>query len=477
MSESISIGVIKMKRFAHVLALALVANLAFSGCSSAPQPPTPQPAESEGRTSQTPSSQPANSPAPPPWLGVKAVGDDLELTGLTGVSAITWSPSGRRALVASDPGWFLLDTEGPSIEPIPPLENLAVPPAFWSENEVLWMKGGRLQLRNLATGEDRLLHDFGAQAIHWLRPGDTHYVVIREPTINQQEYRFGAIVSGELGGSGETVVIKTGHVIGRMASGDLLAVEGQRGGPLWAISPTGEKRLLSQQDAYFVRLSPDGTRALWFTGEPREASWLGLFKPATAYADAPFDPPLTDLWTWDGAADPVRIPLGGTYSVQALFSPDGTHIVLALNEGILSENSAALDKPGHLAVVTGARIRTLATFEGRVGLGMWLGTEAFKYTPPMEKTGAQPPIFRIDLTGKTEALPGLWQMAYSAGDTGLLLLRDETEAVLYWSDSAQPARTRLALRENPGQPLYVPPGAPYLPFVRSDRVLLKRLSY
>lgn len=368
------------------------------------------------------------------------------------------------------------------------MDSLAVPPVFWSESKVLWMKDGRLQERNLDTGENRGLHDFDTQAMYWLDDTGMYYVAIREPDMNEQGYRTGAIVTGMLGSDSERVLIDTGYVVGRMATGWLLAVEGQQGGKLWAISPSGKKELISRQDVYFVELSPDGWQALWFTGSPQRTSWLPLFRPATAFADAPFDPALTTLWLWDGIDDPVRIPLGGTCSARAEFSPDGSCVALALNEEIWSEIPAETDKPGHLAVAADTGIRTLATFDGRVSLGMWLGTEAFQYVPPQEKTGGKAPIYRIDLTGAIEALPdyelvpdyGLlpdyWRLTDPAGGL-LLLLRRENGMDLYWSNASQPAHITVEVGENLGYPLYVSPGAPYLPFVRSDRVLLKRIAY
>ncbi|HEY8347388.1 MAG TPA: hypothetical protein VIL07_08990 [Symbiobacteriaceae bacterium] len=460
------------RRLGRLVVLVLIAVMVLPGCNSAAPIPSP---------SQSGTDLPTQSEVPevPPWLGVKQVGDDLELTGLTAVWSIIWSPSGKTALIESKSGWFVLNTEEPSLKPIESLDAYE-PPVFWSETEVLWMQGGNLKLRNLTTGEDRLLHWFGLDypVIHYLRPEDTYYVINRWQSTTTQGHRVGTIVSGKLGGSDEAVLIDRGYLVGRMATGQVLAVEGLQGGPLWALSPQGEKRLLSKEDAHFVTLSPDGKRALWFTGSPRQSSWLDLFKPAIAYADAPYDPPLTDLWIWDGRDDPVRIPLGGTFSVQAKFSPDGTYIALALNEEIWSEtpDPQAPPKPGQLAVVADGEIRPLATFQGRVHLGQWLGNDRFQFMPPADKTGAQPPIFSIDLSGEQTQLPGPWYQAQSRDGRELLVIwNGGNEAAVFWSDASRPARVRFHLNERLGDVLYAPPHAPYLPFVSAERVVLRRL--
>ncbi len=150
------------------------------------------------------------------------------MTGLDQPWAGAWSPSGRRVLLRSGRLIYLLDLAEPSLERIPgvgPWE-----PVLWSEMELLWMdEDGRVLLRNLETGEDWPIHDFGGPVSHYIRPGDTHYVVNRERGAVTPGYHFGTIVAGELGGDDEQVLIETGHLIGRMASGQVLAVEGLRG--------------------------------------------------------------------------------------------------------------------------------------------------------------------------------------------------------------------------------------------------------
>lgn len=474
-------------------ALALTMIMALAGCTSSPAGPTdngtnmpsPPPTHSTPSSPEPPLREPSSPPtvadsadAPSAEVGVHAVEDGLKLTGLENAGSFVWSPSGRTAVVKAKSGWYLLNTEGPSLERLPAFDPLGAP-VFWSESDLLWMEGGRLlRLRNLATGDDRLLHDFGTQVVHFLRPEETRYVVNRARGLVQQGYRFGTIVTGELGGQDETVLLKTGHLIGRMASGPVLAVEGYRGGPLWALASTGEKRLLSEEDAYFVQVSPDGRRALWLTGSPRESSWWDLFKPAVAYADPPYDPPLTDLWTWNGVDDPVRIALGGTFSARAAFSPDGTYIALALNENLMTDsfNPPTDDKPGHLAVVEGREIRRLVTFAGRVSLGIWLGSDGFQFSPPAGKTGAQAPIFRIDLTGEQTIFSGgIWYWAGNREGRALIVNWQGDVTTVHWSDSTREARIEFDPNEHLGDPWYVPSSSPYLPFVRGERVALRRL--
>lgn len=378
------------------------------------------------------------------------------------------------AVVLAKSGAYLLDKAEPSIVRL----DLAPwgTPVFWTESELFWEKKGCLQVRDLTNGTDRLLHDFGAPGAHFLRLGDTRYVFNREKGVVTQGYHFGTIVAGQLGSPQETALIDTGHLIGRMTNGQVLAVEGYRGGPLWVVTDTGQKRLLSKEDAYFVQLSPDGNRALWLTRGPQKSAWLDLFKPAAAHADPPYDPPLADLWTWNGSDDPVRIPLGGTFSARAKFSPDGRYIALALN-GAFSETETA-DQPGRLAVVVGNEMRPLATFDGRVGLGIWLGGDGFSYSPPSrDRAGGQAPIMRIDLTGKqTQFSGGVWYETVTHDGKRLIIDWKGDFASVHWSDSAHEARINVNPNEQPGSVLYVPSSAPYLPFVMGEKVLLKRLT-
>lgn len=432
---------------------------------------------------RVPPSEPEPPMAPPRALladpAVRTVADGLEVTGLENGWVLSWSPSGRRAVMLGKSGAYLLDTEGPSISRLD-LEPWGIP-VFWSESELFWEHGGRLQVRSLADGTDRLLHDFGAPVIHFLRPGDARYVANREKGVVQQGYRFGTIVAGALGGQTETTLIETGHLVGRMRNGQVLAAEGYRDGPLWAITNTGEKRLLSKEAACFVQLSPDGGRALWFTRSPQTSSWLDLFKSAVAYADGPYDPPLADLWIWAGSGDPVRIPLGGTFSARARFSPDGESIALALNgafDETVPPGTVTADRPGRLAVVNGNEIQPLATFDGPVGLGIWLGGDGFWYSPPArEKTGAQAPIMRISLAGEqTQFSGGIWYEADARDGRSLIVNWKGDLTTVHWSDSAQEARIRFDPNEHAGSPLYVPSTAPYLPFVSGDKVVCLRVT-
>jgi hypothetical protein len=478
-----STGRSSVKRCALLVAvLVLVGCTPQAGRSPVPASDRPAPTVASPVSQETPpvsaTPKPPQAPLPTPSaeLGARFAGEDLELTGLGDVRSITWSPSGRTAVVAAHAGWYLLDTEEPSLKPLPAFKPMETP-AFWSESDLLWLNEGRLQLRNLTTGEDRLLHDFGAPVIHFVRPDDTRYIANREQGRVQQGYRFGTIVAGALGGQDETVLLETGHLIGRMAGGQVLAVEGPRAGPVWALTPTGEKRLLSEATAYFVQVSPDGSQALWLTGSPEKSTWLDLFRPATAYADPPYDPPLADLWTWNGNGDPVRVPLGGVFSARAQFSPDGSYIALALNEDVMTEvppDPAAAAKPGNLAVVIGNEIRPLATFEGRVGLGMWLGSDGFQFAPPAEKTGGQAPIFRIDLTGvQAQFSGGIWYQAGNPDERSLIVNWKGDVTTVHWSDSAREARVDFDPNQHLGHPVYVPPSAPYLPFVSGERVVLR----
>lgn len=456
-----------MRRTALVL---LVLTAMLAGCrSAAPGPTTPPPdVPSPPAPTATPTAtQPvADSPAPPPPPNnpdVRAANGEFEITGLKNPSYVIFSPSGGQAVLRDDSGHYLLSLGVARLAQVPELNPLE-PPTFWSEAELLWLdKDGKLQLRDLATGHDRLIHDFTTHVIHEVMPGDTHYVANREQGIVQQGYRFGQIVTGKLGEPIYTQLLEVGHLIGRMATGPVLAVEGYRGGPLWAFSPGGEKRLLSQEPAYFVQLSPDRKQALWLTGPAPKASWRDLLKPAVAHADGPYDPPLSDLWTWNGQGDPVRIPLGGTFSARAAFSPDGTRIALALGGAFLGPQMN--QKPGRLAVVEGGKIRTLATIDGYVGLGPWLGADGFRYMPPMEKTGGQAPIQRIDMNGQKSVFSGgMWYEAGNrAGDRLILDWRGATSTVT-WSNATRTAKVNYNPNGDLRRPLYVPDTAPYLPF-------------
>lgn len=476
-----------MRRIAVLLTIMILV-AGCTGSAPAPEPapapppapapaPEPEPAPAPKPTPGKPNKPKPQQPAPAAEPGVRSEGEDLVLTGMEGTRAITWSPSGRRAVVQAKAGAYLLDTAGPTLTPLAGF-NPQDPPAWWSETELLWQREGRLQVRDLTSGEDRLLHDFGAHVIHFIRPDDDHYVANRNQGRVMPGYRFGAIVAGTLGGQDEQVLIETGHLIGRLATGQVLAVEGLRGGPLWAITPTGEKRLLSESPAFFAQLSPDRQRALWLTGSPPASSWLDLFRPAVAHADGPYDPPLTDLWTWSGTGDPVRISLGGTFSARAEFSPDGSRIALALNEGFIGPDMER--KPGRLAVVEQGALHPITTFDDRVGLGIWLGSDGFQFMPPnREKTGAQAPIMRIDLAGQQSKVSGgLWKMAITPeGDLFLLNWMGDLTTI-HWRSAAEVARVDYNPNDRLGYPLYAPPSAPYLPFVSFShaQVWLKRLE-
>lgn len=434
-----------------------------------------------GRAS-VPVAAPPADPAPPKAVdsppaapAVRAVGDDLEVTGFKYLGWLVWSPAGSQALLTVDNRVYLLGPAGPSLTLIS--EFLPIEPVtFWSEQEVVWQRDGRLQVRDLITGQDRLLHDFRTHGIiHFLRPGDTHYVVNREQGVVQQGYRFGSIVAGKLGGQEERVLIELGHLIGRMKGGQVLAVEGYRGGPLWSLSGTGEKTLLSKDPAYFVQVSPDGGRALWLTGPAPKTSWLNLFGPAVAHADGPYDPPLSDLWTWDGAGAPTRIPLGSTLSARAEFSPDGARIALALNEAFIGPEMR--EKPGRLAVVEGGKIRRLATYEGWVGMGPWLGSDGFRVMPPVEKTGAQAPILKLDLGGKESTFSGgIWDQAGTREGQHLIVDWKGEVTTVHWNRSAASAQVRFSPNDHLGHPVYVEPSAPYLPFASEGRLRLVPLK-
>lgn len=449
----------------------------MAGCGSkaphAVDPPAPAP------PTRAEPALPATTPVPSPepvGPAVRTSGEDLEVTGLKNASPTAFSPSGRRMVVREESGaHFLLDTAVPSLAPLAAFDPFDLP-VFWSETEIVWQRDGPLKVRDLATGQDRVLHEFGAQVIHYLRPGDTHYVVSRAQGMVQQGYRFGKIVSGRLGSQEEKTLIETGHLIGRMAGGQVLAVEGLRGGPLWSISPTGEKRLLSKEPAFFVQVSPDGKRALWLTGPEPKSSWLDLLKPAVAHADGPYDPPLNHLWTWDGAGAPVRISLGGTFSARAEFSPDGSRVALAMNEGFIGPDM--WEKPGRVAVLENGKIRVLATFQGWGGIGMWLGPDGFRFLPPMrEKTGGQAPVQRIDLRGEqTTVQGGMWFNPGRPSGEQLMLFWQEGLSPVYWRGAATVARVRY----NPnwiGHPYYAPPHSVYLPFAHKDGMRLVKLEH
>lgn len=481
------------------------------GCSGGqPGAPVPQPAppvvESPLVPPATPESPPVESPAmppaPPESPSVQALGSDLAVTGLERPWLRAWSPSGRRALLTGSPDRaFLLDTEAAGVSPLAGMAGL-YSAEFWSERELLWMdRQGRLSVRDLQSGGDRLLHEFGSPVLGWFRPGDTHFVANRVKGMVQQGYQFGAIVAGQLGATGETELIESGHLIGRMVDGQVLAVEGHRGGPLWAFAPTGERRLLSRTPAYFVQLSPDGRRALWLTGPEAGAAGLaGLsgsgaravgptgpgpgatlldwLRPAVAHADPPYLPRLSDLWLWDGGpGEPQRIPLGGTFSAQAESSPDGLRVALALNPPF-DEVPRPATGPGTLAVIEEGRLRPLATSAELVSIGMWLGPDGFQFgRASAEKTGAQAPIMRIDLAGQeTQFSQAIWWPVGRPGGEQLLLDWRGEDSVVCWRGEARPARVAFGPNDQVGEPQYVPPQALYMAFSGPAGLRLKPLE-
>lgn len=462
-----------MRLFVFVVVVAMVV-----GCSSGRAPIVEPPAAEAPPAPVQPPEPPAQ--VQPTGPSVRASGTGLQITGLQRPWIRSWSPSGERALISDGAAFYLLDTTGPTLEPLSGFSSV-FESEFWSETELLWsQEARRLYLRDLQTGTDRLLHDFGpTQAIHWLRPGDTHFVANYQKGVVQQGYRFGTIVAAKVGDSAATVLIETGHVIGRMADGQVLAVEGLRGGPLWSLAPTGEKRLLSQADAYFVQISPDGRRALWLTRPEPKTSWLHWLRPAVAHADPPYDPPLTDLWTWDGSTgEPVRTPLGGTFSARAEFSPDGSRIALALNPARVDELTPGTG-PSSLAVVEDGTVRTLASFDGPVSIGIWLGSDGFRFMAPTgEKTGAQAPIMRIDMAGKESQFSQALWWAVGVPFTGEHLILDwrGDTSVVYWRGVAEPAQVGFSPNDRLGEPGYAPPGARYMPFSGNHGLWLKRLE-
>lgn len=404
-------------------------------------------------------------------------GPDLEFVGVENASSVVWSPSGHRAVVQSDTGGYLLDVAARSLTALPAFTP-AQSPTFWSESEVVWLQDGRLQLRDLVSGQTRMLNDFGESVTHFLRPGDTHYVVTRPNRAVEQGHPFGKIVAGALNSKDETVVIDTGYLVGRMADGNLLAVEGPHPrGPLWSISSSGEKQLVSQTPVSFVQIAPDGLHALWLTGDSGKP-------PAQQDADYAFDPPLTDLWTWDRTHPPVRVPLGGAFSARAGFAPDGSRIALALNQGFA--NTDTTGKPGTLAVAEGGKVRHLATFAGRVRRGMWFGSTAFQFNDPnRDVTGGSSPITLLNRTGKQEDVSaGQWYYAQrdqlipdTVAWAQLIMHWRDDGTTVQWADSDQTAHINFNPNDHLGNLLYVPPKAPYLPIAGPDRLWLKWLTY
>lgn len=317
------------------LVLALVAGCSAPAPVQAPAPDEEAPAIAEGPA-------PGVVPAPPEPAGpaVHRNGQELVVTGIGRATATTWSPSGRRAVIQAGGGAYLLEDDPLTVRLLPGFTTKEAV-AFWSEEEVLWQGEGSLKLRDLVSGQDRLQHSFGASVIHLVRPGDSHYVALRPTESISLGYQMGEVVTGRIGGQEERTLIASGYVVGRLRTGKFLAVASEKeGGPLWAISPAGEMEPLSVGAAHFVQLSPGGEWALWLTDAEERAVDPEQF----------YDPPLTDLWVSDGLEAPRRIPLGGSYSVRAAFSPDGRRIALALNEGFLTAQDV---RPGQLAVWEG----------------------------------------------------------------------------------------------------------------------------
>lgn len=435
------------------------------GCA-APAPiqvPSPVPAPEE--------KAPAHAEAPPSEAvqatpAVRRTGQELEVTGIGRATDVTWSPSGRRAVIQAGRGAYLLEVDSLTVRPLAGLSGAV---SFWSEDEVLWQGEGSLQLRDLVSDQDRLLHQFGAPVIHRLRPEDTHYVALRSADPFLQGYGLGQVVAGRLGTQEERILLPSGYLVGRLRTGQLLAVAGENeSGPLWAISPEGELHPLSEGAAHFVQISPGGDRALWLTDREE--------RPVNR--DQFYDPPLTDLWVWDGHGAPHRTPLGGSLSVQAAFSPDGSRIALALNEGFVTSDDA---RPGKLAAWEKGEIRPLAPFEGKVGLGIWL-EDGFTFTPPgWETTGALMPLYRVDLSGQQGLVKGFRQSVSRWDQTGvgpatwrsLIMIWPEREPSVYWRDSQRV----LQVEADPlDSPLYARPTDPYLPFALDDQLLLRPLG-
>jgi len=149
-----------------------------------------------------------------------------------------------------------------------------------------------------------------------------------------------------------------------------------------------------------------------------------------------------------------------------------------LNEEIWTElapGEERLPLPGHVAVVEGEEIRVLATFDGRVGIGMWLGADGFRFQPPVEKTGAQAPVLRMDLNGQQSEMHGLWYHSGPHGGPNMLVLWSGDVSTVYWSDSARVVQVSFDVNRH-GDPLYVPPSALYLPVRSPGSLCLLRLT-
>lgn len=431
----------------------------------------------------TPDTAPPPPPrtAPPP--GVSRSGEDLEIT-LPKITNLIWSPSGRLAVVQTDTRNYLLEAEKPGLDPLP-LDSGAI--SFWSETELLWTPRGPrgdLNLRDLTTGRDRLLHHSETPLLHLLKPGEQHLIYLLSTGAAQQG-PFGKIYWTRLGEPGSTLLLENARFAGRMADGRIIATEAPAGGgPLWVLHPDGKKAQLSKETAHFPAVSPDGKRLLWFTGPApqQKSSWLEWLKPAVAHASGPYDPPLTDLWVWEGSGEPKRFALGCTCSAHALFSPDSRRIALSINETFMEDGVGPkqdqVPKPGKIALVENGTMRDLAQYPDRTTVGIWLGNDGVQIRPVIrEKTGGMPPLLRLTLDGKVADQAGMWflhQDPWNGVQVSRWLAGDRWE--IHW-ESGLTAALRIADNEHPTRGRSLQPGDPYAALIWEDRTILRKVEW
>lgn|GEM_PF-3388388 len=413
--------------------LAAAALILVSACAS----PAPTPSQGPSAPTPTPVSPTATLPAPEPdpvatAPEVVATDSGFTLRGLEEVGAVAWSPSGKLAVLSTGAGQWLLDTTHPSLRPLPdtgdayPLaywdaHSNPLRPRFWTESTVAWHRLGatglQLMVSDLKSGTTRAVHRFPLPATHFVRPGELRIVYHLHNSVTSRNTSCGPVMTGELGKEPDRTLLENGRLLGRLAGGQVVVVEGCGAGRIGVTDLAGQFTWLTDQVASQPAISPDGKQLLWFTA-PSRISLRPLLGPAVAHADPRgYDFGMDTLWVWGGSGAPTRIPLGGEYVVDALFEPDGRRVALALN-GLGPGEDRPL-KPGFIAVVDGMAMQRLAEGNEGVRLHMWSAGEVVFQRLASEKTGGQPPLVGVDTAGTEKT----WSTIY-AWDASYTLTRD-----------------------------------------------------
>jgi hypothetical protein len=438
----------------------LLAALTFAGCTGGPRKASDQPAPpQQEETAETPQPAPPPQPAPqaPKADGpvVLRQGSDLWIPRLSQASSVAWSPSTAVAVIQAPDGAYLLDPDQSELQELPGLISVSRV-FFWSEGELAWTReiGHHqwLMLRDTATGKDRELIDFGGTANHFIQPGDARAVFcrVKGQASGEVPHPYGEIIA--TGPGQESSLLPEGYLVGRLADGRTLVVQGRRYGPLAAVDQSGSLTWLSRENVYFPQISPDGKRVLWFTRAGNPAPNQDELYPK---ADT--------LQIWDGGSSALSVALPKEIAiVEALFAPDGRRIAVATAD--LGTGA------GHLSVWDGARLLPLQNHTMRMPLKGWDGNGILYFRPSQEKTGAEPAIFRTDLDGKETIVPyrNKWGAYIAVSLDGKQFLH----ADVIWPDSAE----RRRVDREPVQVLSSRPDDPYLASVEPDGLWLLKLD-